>query len=213
MWSGINCGNCGRGCCCRCERGTQSPPERCLYCRPCDSNSFSDLRPDIKHRYPHHQYARKHYHAHYVCFFCQRGWKSPPVLFYQGMDTHMHRYKSREGRDLSVKKPGQDGVKEITCSRCNNLAYPVSHNVRHPKQKDDQAWTLLHKILETDFTPAKKNTLAWYWENLGRMSCTLHMSDKHRSLFWIPKKHSEYDRWFKYMSSTHLDALSFTCRP
>ena len=100
---------------------------------------------------------------------------------------------------------GEDAI----CSHCNDRATEANSNVRFPKHKDIQGWSLLHKLIyNTDLENARPHTLGRYWYDNRGIGCTLHMHPLIKQYFRTPTKLSQHKDWVYYMKTTKMPSQS-----
>lgn len=131
------CGDCGYGCCCKCNDPT------CTVCKHtgCDGTLGSDA---------------------YICFQCRRKWtrglytERDFVTYY----NNLHRLGAE-------KKKLEARLYDKPCPYCNREAIEVSAVVRPPPSRDDKAWELLEKLQRGDGLTFEQGTLSKLWKGIG----------------------------------------------
>lgn len=134
----MSCGNCAYNCCCRCDRRDE--------CRICKID-----RCGHGPEYP----------THHLCLSCMHSWKTREgnIVFTQSGRVDNKAYV-HDKRDIKKRQKYTSdekyNMKPTACAFCGDPGIIVGINFRTPKHNDNNAWKLLHKLINSSYDDLNK---------------------------------------------------------
>lgn len=191
------CGNCSYNCCCSCSRHQKWEKNKkeqwpCWYCgdtkdyvgysRWCQKNTICFDKKGNAYglscgtRCSWEMFGK----SKLVCWKCRKVWEK--------------RRKTDDDKYITSIREEKDN-----CSSCREKAEYVHHTIRFPKYGEIRKWNLLREIIHYDFSKYPTGSLGEFWSKNKGLGCTLHLTDKERKQFWIPKHKREIPEWIEHM--------------